>query len=140
VTRHKTWFPLAATVLISLSATSCASQSPQVAVEKRFDAYMKAWIDRDIDGVWNAMSPRLKQGNGNTRAAYRKFVEEQNIYFVRYNRLETKVAGSHAQVIADMAITDSAKTETVEERQRCDLILEKGTWYIDDCKPLNPPV
>ena len=110
------------------------------AVERRFDTYMNAWVKRDIDGIWNAMSPRLKQGNGNSKKVYRKFVEEQNIYFLRYSRRETKMDGSRAYVIADMTITDSAKTEIVEERQRCDLVHHKGSWYIDDCKPLNPPV
>lgn len=137
--RHKAWFALVGSALLSLNMTSCASPSGPESVEQRFDTYMNAWVERDIDKVWELMSPKLKRGNGNDKDAFRAFVEEQNMYFVDYTRLETKIDGGQARVIADMAITDSAKTEIVEERQRCDLVLHKGSWYVDDCKPLNPP-
>ncbi|MEA3061939.1 MAG: hypothetical protein QOJ94_1720 [Sphingomonadales bacterium] len=138
--RYDKWLPLIGFTFACLGATSCSRPSPTQAVEQRFDAYMNAWLKRDLDDVWKLTSSRVKRGNDNNKSSFRQFAEEQNIYFVSYKKISTEVEGSHARVIADMAMTDSAKTAVMAERQKCDLVLEKGTWYVDDCKPLNPPV
>jgi hypothetical protein len=138
--RRKIWVALMESALIVTNTTGCASPSREESAGKKFDTYMEAWINRDIDQIWDAMSPKLKKGNGNSRETYRNFVASQNIYFSKYNRLETRVYGDRAYVIADMIITDSARTDTVKERQRCDLVAYSGSWYIDDCKPLRPAI
>lgn len=134
--RHNVWLAFAAAVLSSVSLSSCASSPTKEEAEARFDSYMTAWIQRDIDEVWQLMSPRMRRSN-NDKSAFSKFVEGQNIYFVDYERVSSNVEGDRAQVIADMVITDAARTETIEERQRCDLVFESGEWYVDDCRPLD---
>ena len=126
-------------VILVASTANCTPASPEEAVDKKFDAYMNAWINHDIGGVWKATSPRIREDGGGSKEDFKKFIIAQNVYPAHFKRVETQVNGDRASVIADVALTDAAKTETLEEREKCELVLQNGSWYVDDCKPLHPP-
>ena len=128
---------ISAFIVSVFALASCSSAHTDGAVKRRFQEYMEAWENNDIETVWNMMSPRLKKGNDSSIIKFKSYVVQQGFRPSGYRIIKISIDSKKATVETEIQFSDFNGTKIGSEQEKCGFVLNEDTWYFDDCKPIT---